>query len=667
MPTPRGDLGASSGLLDRREGSGPDAGSRGIRLYPSGWIFVGATLVGIVAISVAAGTRGRDAALPAPTSRVLVLVALVATCVAVTLVARGAETQLRILVDVVVKTLLSLAALLLPGFFVVKLARPRVDADLALVLGMPATVVVFGLLFLLLFSLEAPPLAYAVVNGFALAAIGVVALRRHAARDLARISPNLRFAVQLVLLACIAASSFVTLGRPDPAATMDWSTVATRGMVNLAADNLLQFDTMRTLATNAPPWRWPDDDWTMGDRPPLLGALNAIVALSLLQPATYSFWSYQLFSTVCNALFFLPLIALAERVLATDKAVRSTAVLLFLNAFVFVNVYFTWPKLFGVYFLLAATYLLARRGLGVASAAVAGVLVSLGGLCHGATFLSLPVLGLVACVALVRSSRVPPRRLVLCLLAFGVTVVAVQSPWALYKQRHPEIDTSRLAYHYIAPEYLPRGLFTTTAIRDALLQFLRQHPLRAQIAQRSTNVRAFLGGHNLGASLRGALGGDLTERAVWRMDLGAPLHALGGLHLWLALAALAWAVLTARPPWSTTPGAAATWIVVPAACFASLLVNVALKWRDIDARGVPSFEIVLLLAFVYGLSCRFDALRLAALAVSLLQFFDYVFTTTFTHRQQLVDFSSVVVTACVGVMIVLTLLPRGERAAADSV
>jgi len=595
-----------------------------------------------------------------------VVVAL-ATCVSVALLLLGADTPLRVLVDVVVKTLLSMAALLLPGFLAVTLARPRLDADLALTLAMPVTVGVFASLFVLLFTLDAPPIAHLLVNGGTLLLIGVVALRRGAARDLTSITPDLRFALQLIFLACVAASSFVTLGRPDPAVTLDWSTVATRGMVNLAADNLLQFDTMRTLATGAPPWRWPDDDWTMGDRPPLLGTLNAILALSSLQPATYSFWNYQLFSTVCNALFFLPSIALAGRVFATREVVRTTAVLLFLNVFVFINIYFTWPKLFGVFFVLAAAELLVRRGLGASSAAGAGALVSLGGLCHGAVFLSLPVLGLTYASTLLLARRARPRQLLVGLLVFAASAVVVQLPWTLYKQRHPEIDTNRLAYHYIAPEYLPRGVFTAVAMRTAALRFLRDHPPHEQLARRAANVRDFLAGQNLTTSLRAALGGDLTERAVWRMDLGAPLQALGGLHLWLAVAALAWAAITAQPPWSARPGASTAWIVLPAACFASLLVNVALKWRDIDARGVPSLEILILLAFVYGVSSRFGPLRLATLAISLLQFFDYVFTTTSGHGGQLVDFSLVVVAACVAGMIALIRPGSGGCTVANSV
>lgn len=562
----------------------------------------------------------------------------------------------------------ALAFLIVPPAVLLRRWFPQhFDADSAFLVAPPAAIFYLSICFLPLCSLRAPSPAYLLVV-LAPAVLAIVLARKPGSLGtLGQIGADARHAIWTTVLVTVAALAFVTAGGNRPADLLTAVTVANREFHSLPSDNALPYDTAMAFASYAAPWQWgPGDNWTMGDRPPLLGVVNAVIAHAMGIPNQYPFWFFQVVATLANALFFIPLAFLSARLFPSRRLWPLTLLAVAINEFVFLNIYYTWPKLFGTYFLLVALALGFRMPHTRVFFAIAGIVVGLGSQAHAGVALSLPVIGM-AYVAL--TARVHRLRLVLFALIFSLGFAAAQTPWKLYKSRHPEIDTEKLlAEHFYPVDYPKLGLTPprhyTSKIREELRLFWEQVPAAQQWRIRVENIQALANHDSLLAKSDLVLAGNFG-------GLNSPLHPsiffrpvslLGESSLALGGAVLAsWLFRRARSG-AVERGANLPLIVTAlGAVLASYVLNAFLKFTPPCNHEAPYAEMLLALVLVNGMC--FLAGRLATalvLIAALLRFWYVVDATSRTHGIAAGDLG-IAVTALLMAGVALLAVRHGRR------
>jgi len=263
------------------------------------------------------------------------------------------------------------------------------------------------------------------------------------------------------------ASSYVVVNMTEPQKNINWWTIANRDLHNLPPDNNLQYDTAKTFANYRKPWSWGPNRFNMGDRPPLMGVLNSITALTLLIPRDYSFWYYEILGIILNILFLLPLVYIVNKLFKDSKVVYFVPLAVLFNVFMFLNIYYTWPKLFGAYFILLSVAFLMHKKMSILTASIAGGLCGLGNVTHSAAVLSLPMLFVFYSIYLFAKLKLNYFKFV---AVFVGVFLLVNLSWVIYKQAHPEINTSRLIYHYMPDDYQP-GISSLENIMRSFVKF----------------------------------------------------------------------------------------------------------------------------------------------------------------------------------------------------
>jgi hypothetical protein len=560
----------------------------------------------------------------------------------VTTSSAGRSTHGAMFVRAMLELLAFLALAWLPGQALLWQLQHRLELsdDDLLLLAVPTTLAAYTAVGIPLLCLSAPAWLFKLVL-LPCVGLAIVVLVRRLHTQVATMIPN------PVLFTCALAACalcFVCVGQAAPWKTMSWTVPATRALHPMPIDNALQFMTAEVFIAGSSPWTIPG--WTMGDRPPFLGLLTSIYAKAFLF-RKINYFDYTILAIVCNALYAIPLVRLAQRFLVSERIGLLAALSIALTPFAFLNVFFTWPKYFGLFFTLTPLALFLRRDCASAwrwpslrAAVVVGALLGLSSLCHGGSVLSAPLVLLLISLFPARGrelgSRRPWRRDVLRIASAtaiaAICVLAMNVPWNLYKHWHPEADTNRLT-----DQYLPLREGTTE--RLSVREWLAITPPSEQLRVRWSRVEQVVTGGQFSHVARALYSGDVMtfDAQRWPSEMFRAVTQVGELRIVIGLFSLLafalWRALAntcsiARPGTLDIPLCAATLL----ASLASYLVNVFAKWEEVVPHALPMAEVVLtalaLSLAVLGFSPLLTVLLLAAI---LQRFLYHTVATTFAR------------------------------------
>jgi 4-amino-4-deoxy-L-arabinose transferase-like glycosyltransferase len=559
---------------------------------------------------------------------------LIATSVA------GPGAHGAVFVGALLELLLFFALLWLPGWVLLRRLRPNgLDESDAFLLALPTSLLGYAAIGVPLLWISAPALIFKLVFLPLVGAAAYLFLRDLSRGGDWRVPPSL----PLTWLIAACAVCFVCVGQTQPWQEMSWAVPAVRGLHRMPIDNNLPFMTARVFIDGTPPWIMGAS--TMGDRPPLMGVITAVFAKAFLF-RRFTFFDFSLLAILLNSLYTIPLVRYAEKILPSRRTALFVAVSLVLTPPLFLNVYFTWPKTFAMFFTLTGLALFTRRSPdspwcfpALRSVLLLGVLLGLGVLSHANSALSIPLIFvLLACFGRTGATFAAAPKRGLLRLAAGAGVVAaavllLQAPWKVYKLQHPEVDTNLLLYHYIPhdPPEKPPPLF----------DWLASTGLEVQLAQRVQQVRETLLGGDFRAVLRTLATGDVVafNRERWNAEFLRPAVQVGELRILLgslAMAALAtsgwWRMPGLRLPALATPDLRMSMLTI-AFALANYLVHVFLKWKTIAPHELPLLEVQLvavpLTVACFAFSRAFGFLLMLAIT---LRFFAWAVACTFARQ-----------------------------------
>jgi hypothetical protein len=575
-----------------------------------------------------------------------------------------------VLFGIIVKILLFLSALFIPGFFFLKLIKKNYfDNNTAFLLAAPTSITLFGVIFIVLQLFKSPPLWYWVFNIAVTALIILLAYKSKIIKEILCIDNTLKYSLILIIIGAVMATSYVAVNTDNPTQEVNtWTIPANRGLYSpLPVDNNLQYDTAMVFANYRPPWSWGANNWTMGDRPPLLGVVNAIVALSLatpsewlfnLKPISYPFWYYEIIGIVLNLLFILPLTFLANQVFSDKKAIYFVPLAVLLNGFIFLNIYFTWPKLLAAYFALLAIALLFSRPINGVNAFIVGWLWALAALSHGGAVLSLPVLLVFYSIYLLRKIKLTVY--LKYLMIFTTAFVIWQSPWSIYKKMHPTIDTVQLYFFYIPTKYWPsEGIsFASKNTIPALMKFLQATPLEKQLSVRWGNLKQVIMQDNtILDSINAVMSGNWKayHDMLYVAEFHYPLSAIGEVQILLSIVILViylllylWKRARLSLPFNLKLISLAIALV-----FMSYLFNILIKWLPSHNHEMPYLELIIAITIFAGISFSVRYIRIISLGMISLRFGYHLIYSSIQHNYHLADFFNVVV--IIGVILIIYL------------
>jgi hypothetical protein len=230
-------------------------------------------------------------------------------------------------------------------------------------------------------------------------------------------------------------------------------------MLDLPYDNELPWIFARQIATDsiAVPMSLT---WLSSDRPPLQTAYFLASGAALLPRAEVH---YQVQATLLQALWVPGMWLLLRSFGIARGALFAALAAGMFSGFAFINGLFTWPKLFPVGYIAAATALVLNgSGETLADrrvAAAAGACIALAMLCHPGSAFVLVGLG----VALLALRRLPPVRF---LAIAAITALVILLPWALY-QRYADPPGNRLLKWHLADVQDVDTRSVAEAVRDA--------------------------------------------------------------------------------------------------------------------------------------------------------------------------------------------------------
>ncbi|MBF0555049.1 MAG: hypothetical protein HQK96_10925 [Nitrospirae bacterium] len=559
------------------------------------------------------------------------------------------------LLSIILKVLLILSFLFIPGFLLLKLIKKDYFSnDEAFLLAAPASIIVYVLIFIPLYCVKSYFIWYLVFNCAFVISVIAAAYRKKIAAEILHISPALKYGVLMVALSSVIALSFISVNAKNPEKELDnWVVSAKRGLHDLPGDNNLQYDTAVVFAQYKPPWVWPNNDapWTMGDRPPLLGVVNSIIMLSL-NKRPYSFWNYLIVGITLNSLFLLPLSVLAKRIFNRPAVAYLAVMSVFLNIFIFINIYFIWPKLLAVFFLLTMIIYLWDRELSPATASIGGALFALGALSHGNVFLSLPVLMLsYIAFAVIRKKKT-------YLLYFFISFLILYSPWSLYKIKHPEINTNNLIGHYIPASKHSEG--NPDSIYQRVSDFVQDYPIEKQFERRihffMTIIRETRIYETLCVLQSGNIAGYLN--GVYPAVFYYPVTAWGEMQVLLTIMILTFCLVKSQFLKGATYPMPFNIKIVMALIVLIMLsytFNVLIKWTPPGNHELPYTELIIMIAAVSGITFSFNAaLKWFSFSWILLAFTYYIIATSLRHEFPVFDFFNIVVFVGVAAMVWLT-------------
>lgn len=563
--------------------------------------------------------------------------------------------------------LLISAILIIPGHFVIRLvSRHRIDDDTAALAAPAATITLYGLIFIWLQLNWAEPIHYLIVNVSTTVLILSIAWKKRLHVSVQRIHPLTRFGFILAFIVAVMATSFVAVGLKAPSTQVDdWKIVANRGFDERPVDNNLPYETTLSFTTRGEPWLIEEKfGWTMGDRPPLSGVVNAIVSFTFPPWGKYPFWWYEIVGVVLNLLFVAPLCRLCGKIFTNSKVAKLATLAVLVNGFVFFNVYYTWPKLFGVYFVVMAIWLCLIWATNWKTGFCSGFIWGLGALCHGGALLSLPVP--FAMFALLRF-RKRPFPTIAWASCFVIGLVLTQVPWSLYKKRHPEIDTVKLIHtHYLPASFAPTVEMNRHHADDLGLMarlFFEQNPPGAQLRRRLDNVSELFAKNDFNQTLRAFLSGKTSYYYdnLYATEHHFPFSAVGELPLTICLCVLAFLVVRngilngeSNPFNSLCDAKMAAFFAVYVV--GSYVFNAFIKWNPAENVELPYVELILAIVLTSGTCFAFNTVtRTLALGLIIVRFSHLIIATSALHHFHPLDFHNLVIFGCLSLAVIFSI------------
>jgi hypothetical protein len=379
-------------------------------------------------------------------------------------------------------------ALLLPGLLLfVLLAPDPADAE-ALRISLFALAVCFYIgLYLLLLSpwgaIRAGAPNWTATAAWLAGVLGLAAgaaLRPGRLRAVPGLLVGLRWDLALYLAAVLLCAHIVSHGIALPFTNLQWGTIA--GPLTFEAfhghDNLFQFINGKVIAGNEAFETYYGHSaliYQPYHREMLPGVMYAVVraAVSGAWPdAGRSFLTYTVFGIACNAAILFPLSVVAGRYFPSRRTLVVAA--LAVNAFVLVNLYFTWFKFAGAALFVSALAVLLIDARSTRRWAASGALFGLGTNMHAGNALGIPLFFLWFV-----GRRLRQGGLRLAALAAPAALVAVfaliNTPWAVVKHLYFTEDNQLLRSFFFAGKYDPAGL--AASIR----KFFDETPLAEQM------------------------------------------------------------------------------------------------------------------------------------------------------------------------------------------
>jgi len=471
------------------------------------------------------------------------------------------------------------------------------------------------------------------------------------------IDNTLKYGFILIIIGAVMATSYIAVNTDNPTQEVNtWTIPANRGFHQLPIDNNLQYDTAMVFANYRQPWSWGPNDWTMGDRPPLLGVVNATIALSLatpsellfnLKPIVYPFWYYEIIGIVLNLLFILPLTFLAKKVFNNEKAIYFVPLAVLLNGFIFLNIYFTWPKLLATYFALLSIAFLFSRPISVINIFINGWLWALAALSHGGAILSLPVLFIFYSIYLLRKIKLT--LYLKYLMIFMTAFVIFQSPWTVYKKMHPAIDTVKLYFFYIPTEFWPQEClsFASQNTLTAMMKFLQAYPLEQQLSVRWENLKQVITQNAIPSTINAMMSGNWKEYhdILYMAEFLYPITAIGEVQILLSIAILVSYLLIyiLKRQRLSLPFNMKLMSLAIAFVLMSYLFNILIKWLPSHNHKMPYLELIIAIAIFAGISFSVRYIMMFSLGMISIRFGYYLIYSSIQHNYHIFDFFNVVV------------------------
>jgi len=504
------------------------------------------------------------------------------------------------LAEIVVSMGFFFMLLVLPGYFVLRLSAARfVDNETALILAVPATLLILFIPFEALYLLQAKTGYMTLAFWSCLVLILLLSLKKNAIHDLVPAISNQRLAIIIVFATAVFAACYICAGIPShDLSTLDPVFIAQRKCFNFipCADNSLQYTTAEVFIRHTPPWA--AGGWTMGDRTPLMALVNAFISF-FIAPAFYSYKTYQLVGTLLNALFLWPCVLFVKRWFPGRFLAVLVALSVVFNPFLFFNVFYTWPKLFSAYFGLLAVFFMMRLAPSVTAGLTAGVLWSLAVLSHSGAVMTLPVFLSAFAIKALRQCGL--KKCLVWGLVLLLSFAAVQLPWSCYKKAHPSINTSLLFYLHYVPKEASTPDTSGAQMSDAVRKFPAYILNGKHLRHRFNNLKLLLA-TDISEYLKGCT--DEEKKAYdtpFLPTFMTPYCAIGKwVLLWFAVAAAWRAVRRRRLREMQYHQAVLEMVLIMGLGILSYGLNTFLKWTLPHIHELPYMELTLMVIIMHG-------------------------------------------------------------------
>lgn len=554
------------------------------------------------------------------------------------------ESKFLILLDNFINVLFFLLFLIIPGFYFLKLLNRRYFTNnIAILLSYPTSIIVFGLIWIVLQTLNSPPFAYALINGCFVIVILSLACKKKLLPKIFKIDEIYKYGLLLVLIGALIAVSFVSVDTENPKLEVRVSSISKSH--SMPHDNRLQYRTAKVFLNKEAPWT--DNFWTMGDRPPLMGVINSIWAFSTLNFKHYTSWYFEIVGIVLNILFILPCAVISKRIFNNPKVFYIVPVAIFLNIFIFLNIYYTWPKLMGAFFPLASVVLLLiKKRIGYLTMFIVGILWSLAALAHPGAMLSFPVLFLFYFIFSFKLNKLK------YIIPFFVSFLLLQTPWIIYKKHHPKIDTNNLVILFIPSENFPDNPIKTIS------NFLKEYPVKKQLEHRFNRIKEFIKRNNIFGAPGSLFSGNLKKyyKNLYKREFFNPAVAMGELQILLCIPILMYFFISyffkhkkISPSLNIRLLSFFFFFIILSYAF-----NVFIKWKDSYNHTLPYVELIFGIMIFSGISFSLNkSIRILSFSFIIIRFIYYLINSPLSYKFQFFDIFNILVV--LGVIVTICL------------
>ena len=325
-----------------------------------------------------------------------------------------------------------------------------------------------------------------------------------------------------------------------------------------------------------------------------------------LEPGAAQCVNYIRLGAVLNSLYVVPLFLWLHRCRSARFA-SAVVVLVALNPWSVMNVYYTWPKMLAAACFLSALFILWDEVRPTAyHYGVTGGLFGLSILSHAGHAVSFPVFYICTLALHARSWPDVCRSLVLPL-----AIVLMQVPWLIYKQLYSPETFNLFTMHYLDGENL--GGYGEP-LMDNIRNFLAVNPLAVQVRVRLDQLASLWWTDIEFGEVVRFWSGSASGQLLFTREFFHPFHSAG--LLWFALIPVALVVRIGRAmngremvvrEWvqyalrSTRATGIPLELLMLLFAFASLSVNALLPLPSIDVHGMHFWAVsatIILLVFM---------------------------------------------------------------------